>query len=330
MKNRCLFTIHSFIKKYKSCTVKFICITLGLAIYACTEAYDVDFKNYEPKLVVDAQLLNIDTIHYIRLALSKASFQGYKEWDGKDDSYHIEKFEPVIDAQVNVIENSEDTFIFVNKNINIEYNKKTKENGYYRSNALKIKAGNTYTLKINWHDKEYTSSCFVQQVPKIDTVTFELKDAPSIGKGKFRIPYIWFKDNPATKDYYLFLTNNAGNAVWSRAILDDEFLAPEVHGIDVFKGESILYWRNAYPLENWEVRIEMHSITKEVYEYYKALIGQFRNDGGVYTPSPASPPTNISNGALGFFRVSTVESCYFEPTLPPGPIYTLERRKNIK
>lgn len=316
MKNKYLFIIYSFIKKYKSCTVKFLCITLGLAIYSCTEAYDVDFKSYEPKLVVDAQLLDIDTIHYIRLTLSKASFQVYQEWDGKSDFYPIEKFESVIDAHLQVIENSEDTFIFVNKNINIENNEKTKENGYYRSNDLKIKAGNTYTLKINWQNKEYTSSCYVNQVPKIDTVTFELKDAPSIGKDKFKIPYLWFKDNPATKDYYLFITNNVGNAVWSRAILDDEFLAPEIQGIDVFKGESILYWRNAYPDDHFGggVRIEMHSISKEVYEYYKALIGQFRNDGGVYTPSPASPPSNISNGALGFFRVSTVEVLNILPT----------------
>ena len=318
MKNKYLFIIYSFIKKYKSCTVKFLCITLGLAIYSCTESYDVNFKNYEPKLVVDAQILDIDTIHYICLTLSKSSFQSYQEMDGKDHPTAIEHFEPVKDAQVQVIENAEDTFNFVNKNLNIEYSKKTKENGYYWSKTLKIKAGNTYTLKINWQNKEYTSSCYVNQVPKIDTVTFELKDAPSIGKEKFRIPYIWFKDNPATKDYYLFLTNNAGNAVWSRAILDDEFLASEVKGIDVFKGESILYWRNAYPYEHWGVRIEMHSISKEVYEYYKALIGQFRNDGGVYTPSPSSPPSNISNGALGFFRVSTVEVCDIPPT-PYGP-----------
>lgn len=309
MKNKYLFIIHSFIKKYKSCTVKFICIILGLASYSCTESYDVNFKYREPKLVVDAQLLDIDTINYIRLTLSKSSFQSYQEMDGKNDSYPIEYFEPVKDAQVQVIENAENAFIFDNENINIENNEKTKENGYYWSNSLKIKAGNTYTLKINWQNKEYTSSCYVGQVPKIDTVTFELKDAPSIGKDKFKIPYIWFKDNPATKDYYLFLTNNAGNGVWSRAILDDEFLTPEVQGIDVFKGESILYWINAYPGENFDVRIEMHSISKEVYEYYKALIGQFRNDGGVYTPSPTSPPSNISNGALGFFRVSTVEVC---------------------
>jgi hypothetical protein len=306
-KTRYSFILQSCIKYYRTGTLKLIAITLVLSVYSCIEAYDVNFSNSQPKLVVDAQLVDIDTIHFIRLSLSNASFQNYNAEDGINSLYGIGNFEPVVDASVQVIENSKNIYFFDNNNLNIEYSEKTKENGYYWSKALRIEAGQTYTLKINWQNKEYASTCYVQQVPKIDTVTFELKEAPEIGKDKFRIPYIWFKDNTETKDYYLFLTNNIGNGVWSRAILDDEFLAPEIKGIDVFKGESILYWRNAYPLEYDEVRIEMHSISKEIYEYYKALIGQFRNDGGIYTPSPASPPTNISNGALGFFRVSTVQ-----------------------
>jgi hypothetical protein len=32
---------------------------------------------------------------------------------------------------------------------------------------------------------------------------------------------------------------------------------------------------------------------------------QFKQDSGVYKPTPASPPTNISNGGLGFFQTSS-------------------------
>jgi hypothetical protein len=55
-----------------------------------------------------------------------------------------------------------------------------------------------------------------------------------------------------------------------------------------------------------DFEIKMYSVTKEAYDFYKALISQFRNDGGVYSPTPASAPTNIDNNALGFFRASAV------------------------
>jgi len=76
--------------------------------------------------------------------------------------------------------------------------------------------------------------------------------------------------------------------------------------LDVFKGETAEWWINSYPRLDDEYRIRMYSITEEGYNYYKALIAQFKNDGGTYSPAPASPPTNIDNGGLGFFRASAV------------------------
>ncbi len=112
--------------------------------------------------------------------------------------------------------------------------------------------------------------------------------------------------------------NNAGNSrVWPYSILSDEYLKEYVNGLDVCKGIAPDYWMNGYPYVSDgrlmdDYFIEMHSLTKEAYEYYKALIQQFRTDGGAYSPSPASPPTNLDNGALGFFRASAVNRVEFK------------------
>ena len=106
------------------------------------------------------------------------------------------------------------------------------------------------------------------------------------------------------KNYYLFITPE-DNYGWAYSILNDEYLKSYVNGLDVCKGESPDYWLTNYPYDYMDsYYIEMHSLTKEGYDYYRALIQQFRTDGGGYSPSPASPPTNLDNGALGFFRAS--------------------------
>jgi hypothetical protein len=46
----------------------------------------------------------------------------------------------------------------------------------------------------------------------------------------------------------------------------------------------------------------MYSVTKEIYEFYKALLNQFNNDGGAYAPTPTQPQGNITGGAIGLFR----------------------------
>jgi hypothetical protein len=54
----------------------------------------------------------------------------------------------------------------------------------------------------------------------------------------------------------------------------------------------------------------MYCITEPVYRYYVALSKQYNDDGGAFSPSPASPPTNFSGGAQGCFSAASV-SQYF-------------------
>lgn len=313
--------------------IQFILIFCTFSIASCIEKYPVDFADQSPKLVVECDLLDIDSVHYVKLSLSKASFSN-DEFDITMLGL-INKFQPVTDAQITISDNlgvvdtligepdsvyyirliyNEILNIWVNDTI-FERNEKSLSNGYYCSKKLKVAQGNTYHLTVIWRNKVYESLSYMPYVPNIDKVVFNFNKGET-GKENYYIPYIWFTDNPNTKDFYLFKTN-FGDRVWSRAILSDEHIKTEINGIDVFKGESFENWRNSYPTEAYAgmtYRIEMHSITKEIYEYYRALIAQIRNDGGVYTPSPFSPPTNISNGALGYFKVSGVR---IEETIIP-------------
>jgi hypothetical protein len=58
----------------------------------------------------------------------------------------------------------------------------------------------------------------------------------------------------------------------------------------------------------------MYSVDRKTYHFYKALIDQFNNDGGAFSPTPATPDGNISGNAIGIFRAlekKTAEVTYW-------------------
>jgi hypothetical protein len=92
---------------------------------------------------------------------------------------------------------------------------------------------------------------------------------------------------------------------WPFSVLNDAFLEPYVSGYRV--APTIVGVRDYTWLENGDsAMVVLSSLNQEAYSFYKTLIEQFKNDGGAYKPVPMSPPTNLSNGALGLFRASAV------------------------
>ena len=53
------------------------------------------------------------------------------------------------------------------------------------------------------------------------------------------------------------------------------------------------------------IHVEMQSITPDMYTYYNALIQISGDEGSGGGITPANPPSNISNGALGYFSAHT-------------------------
>ena len=56
-------------------------------------------------------------------------------------------------------------------------------------------------------------------------------------------------------------------------------------------------------------RVEMYSLSRGGYIFYDDLQGLLTNDGGgMFGSIPAGPRNNLTNGALGFFQVSSLKS----------------------
>jgi hypothetical protein len=189
------------------------------------------------------------------------------------------------------------------------YNQITDKNplyrrGYYQPQKIIGTVGRTYYLEIQFNGKTYHANCKMQQTPVIDSVKYQFtQGAP--GKESFYVPHIFFKDPVGEHNYYLF--DFGGPSVCTISILDDANITGYVNGLDVFKGQFVDWWKTAYPMAGERFTIQMQSLTKEGYDYYKSLIQVFNNDGGTYRPAPATAPGNIDNGALGFFRATSIK-----------------------
>jgi hypothetical protein len=303
---------------------------LILLIIGCKEEYDLHLDSIKPKLVVEANITNQNGPYLIRLTKSRSqlTFNPYNLPDGDTVwNYNNDFAEAVMDAEIYIEDNTEaivDTlvkcpagnWIHIDDTIHNYHNSYFEVAdpsillGYYKTTKLKGIAGHTYTMTIKWQGKEYHSTSYLPPVTNIDSVHFNLTIG-DVGKEDYNIPLLYFKEPQNERNYYLFITLGH-NFVWPYSVLSDEFLGPYVNGLDVCRGISPEYWMTAYPDVNTDYYfIEMHSLTKEGYEYYKALLQQFVADGGAYSPTPATPPGNIDNGALGFFKASSVNRVEF-------------------
>jgi len=300
--------------------IAFIIFTIS---YSCIDDYDLKHRYDDPRLVVEGVITNQNGPYFISLTKSRLGLT-YDPYGTKYDPNSIIRrqvgVERINDAEVYITDKTEsvtDTLIkswTLFRNTPLAYDS-TGYFGLYQTKKIKGIPGHTYSLTVKWQNKEYHAECFMPPLPPMDSVQFNFNKG-EVGKSDFNIPLLYFKEPQNEQNYYLFMTPG-NDRVWPYSILSDEYLKEYVNGLDVCKGVAPDYWMNAYPREGMmDYFIEMHSLTKEGYDYYKALIQMFRTDGGGYSPSPASPPTNMDNGALGFFRASAVNRVDFKAQRP--------------
>lgn len=315
---------------------KVIVLSLLLVLFtSCVDEYDLDLDKVDSRLVVEGLITNQKGPYYIRLTESHtgkfiepihSSIDSAKAImnalivvsdnvnqvdtlipiDINEDEYHYDfrfgYYKFLYDNNGNVI----DTLWLTDP---IEFR---HDRGYYKTKHLIGIPGRTYFLKIISEGKEYLSSAFMPPVPDIDSLGYFKKVSEKDGQ-EYYIPLLYFSEPQGIKNYYLIQLNDeilsrryAEDFNWEFSILSDEFLQPYVNGLNVSLGENPRGFEYPIYQEGNSIYVALSSLTKNAFEFYKAILQQFKNDGGAYQLAPSSPPTNISNGGLGYFRASAI------------------------
>jgi hypothetical protein len=261
-------------------------ISIVVLLGGCEESIKLDLDQTPSRLVIEGQVTDVEGRQFVRISRS-AGF------------YESGVTERITDAEVSVTDDTGESVQFVHNPGGSE-----DSTGYY------IPAGNykgvverTYTLNVVINGVTYTGSDKMMRVTAIDSIgyqpnRFRERDEPS--DGKIWELLLYAKEPQDTEDNYLFKFYRNDSLIYTNET--DVYIFND-YGI----GENIEGFPSpVYYAPGDKARVEMYSITRDGYLFYNDLITIMNSDGGMFSPPPANPRSNITGGALGFFQVSSM------------------------
>ncbi|OJJ23507.1 hypothetical protein BKI52_03855 [marine bacterium AO1-C] len=294
----------------------FLVITLSSCLNILSDG-DISTDGHTPRLVVDGLITTEPGPYFVQLTLS-----------GNLAGPFSKNIVPVTDAtvtisdaqgNVDVLKPFDEKYIIFDGIDNPD--RTWADLGYYQTTTnMQGVPGGKYTLSIVYDGKTYEATATIPR----SNPTLELKHEDS-----FELPFIYFDEPQNVKNYYMFYYSSFRDGkstrsnyalvqhesiprnLWStfprqNLLYDDTYLPARVERLDIYQNTNYQIFSDTTLFDPDSSTVEMHSVTQEVYDLYQALENQKKNDGGTFNGLPGDPPTNLSNGALGFFRASAV------------------------
>lgn len=260
-----------------------IYIIASLIIFSsCEETIILDTDQVETRTIIEAVVTDLPNRQYVRLTTTA-------------DFYSEEEYPTISDAEVNVTDGHGTVH---------HYSESTEQPGYYYPDVdYEGEANVEYALNVNVNGEVFTASDVLLPVTPIDSLTVRLDEGEMSDpetEGMFYTPLLYAKEPQDEENYYLWrfykngeIYNDDGDYV---TMSNDVAIGENIDGI-----EAPFYYA-----EGDVARIEMISLTRDCFVFYSDLTNLVFSDGGVFTPQPANPRSNISGGALGSFQVSSI------------------------
>jgi uncharacterized protein DUF4249 len=254
-------------------------ILLGIALAACTEKIDVKLDETYTRLVVEGSITDDTCKHQIKLSTTS--------------SYFYNQPAPIVsDAQVSISDGE-----------NIFQLSETEQAGLYETQEMAGIIGKTYTLnielaaEINGH-KTYTSSDKMMTIGQIDSINLFYNDNWEVWEIQL------YAQEPPTEDFYMFrwMKNNVmiTDTIDEINVSDDSFFnGSYANGIGV--GWLSDERDDEKPMPGDTITLIMSTTTEDYANFVWDVQDETGYNNPLFSGPPANIPSNISNGALGFF-----------------------------
>ena len=257
-----------------------------MLLLACEEVVVIDLNELDERVIIEGLITNRREQAFVKLTRSR-------------DFYAQGRAERITDAIVEVSINNGEVVQFAHN----PDQSPALEGYYFPFGGLEGILGNEYQLTVRIDEQVYVAREAMPPVTAIDSLTTRFDpsefDDPQV-PGRYYQVLLNAQEPQDRDDQYLF-----------KFYRNDTLVRD--YPTDIYVAEDQLLGGNIAELEiagyyalNDVARVEMYSLTREAYIYYSDLSNLLNGDGGLFSPPPANPRNNLSNGALGYFQVSAL------------------------
>jgi hypothetical protein len=241
---------------------------------SCKKIIDLNLETAGPQLVIEGNVTNVREVQTVKISRTVPV-----------DAQNV--FPAVSGANVSMQDSDGNSFQF-----------QEAEPGIYQLRAFAGKTGVTYTLLVEAEGKTYQASSTMPTLVTLDSLT---ASEQTFGSEVRKTIAVNFQDPAQIKNYYLF--KMALNGVQVAQIFSDS---------DFFT-DGRLVQRDLFLSGNDDLEIvtgdrvvvEMQCIDEKIYTYWRTLEQQYATGNPNDVTTPANPPNNWNNKALGYFSAHT-------------------------
>ncbi|MCL7987552.1 DUF4249 domain-containing protein [Sphingobacterium sp. lm-10] len=241
---------------------------------SCEELIDINLNDADPRIVIEADLNNLSTTQVI----------------------YVSRTVPFNDTRPNeVVENAEVRVTRPQGN-SILFTYSDEHRGYV-NRAFSVRENNTYSLRVTVDGELYEATETMPMRVGVDSVGM-LRE--NIFGDTYYFATLRFQDPAGIDNYYKYNVSVDDRPMKFFAAFSDKFndglyVTHQIGSVD-----------NDIEMTS-QVLIRRQSISASVFRYWNEI--QSTNPGSA---APANPTSNISNGALGYFSVSSAEEFRFD------------------
>ncbi len=253
-------------------------ILILLFLTACEKVINVDLNEAAPRIVIEGLIDNGPGPYKVLLSKSGSFFN-----------------QPTLP-------NVSGAIVIIADNTGITDTLAERSPGVYLTSRTRGIPGRTYTLTVLSDNIEYTGTSTMMDYVDIDSLSLIRTETHNFNLGggsgnETNVSlYCYFKDPPEKNFYRLKMFSNDTTDFERYRLFDDQYTNGE---------ETEL--RVGYVVEGDTLRIDLLSIDKSTYGYYRTL-EDLLHSNPIFGSTPANPDTNLSNGALGYFGVCAVST----------------------
>lgn len=266
-----------------------LALLILISLFSCEETIQLGINQSSSTLVIEGLITNMPGKQYIKISRTAGFYGGGAT-------------EKITTAIVKVTDDNGKEILFHHNPLT-----DSKKKGYYFDTENFVgEIGREYSLLVIADGKTYEAQDKLMPITNIDSLSSRINEHeqsnPKI-TGQFYEVLAYMKEPQETKDYYLFRYYRNNN-FHSYNLSSDIYFSDDVGvGENIDGLASPVYFK-----EGDTARLELHSLSRTAYLFYNDLSNLLNNDGGMISSPPANPRSNLTNGALGFFRASAVSS----------------------